>query len=229
MTAAIDDPLNSTDVTRWDRETFASSVTSCPSTRPLTLGETRTAPSGELHDYIYDPVRQVTVDSDDLPVAGKKCKPRVVVMPDPINQGTCYDFTRDEAERLGQVLREVATSTVIPVHVGVLTTDDTSCAGVAVGRPTAISRPVVMGVQDARLFLDYLRLAVDECEIATQLAGARNSALEQIRACDVADDAATRDRAIVRAIRAGVRVGDIVSVAGTARRDCMGDLARPGQ
>lgn len=36
----------------------------------------------------------------------RECAPRVVMTPDPTNQGTRYDFTREEAEALGRSLLE---------------------------------------------------------------------------------------------------------------------------
>lgn len=36
----------------------------------------------------------------------RECAPRVVLTPDPTNQGTRYDLTRDEAEALGRALLE---------------------------------------------------------------------------------------------------------------------------
>lgn len=102
-----------------------------------------------------------------------------------------------------------------PIHVGVLTQDGRACVCVAVGITT---QPAVIDVPDARRLLGYLQRAVDECELAAQLAAerdrARNVAVELIRARVAGDDDTTaRDAAIVRAISTGATF-DEIAVAG---------------
>lgn len=68
------DPLTSTDITRWGRDRTPASAASSWVTRPLALREMRSAPRRDLPTYVYDPVLQVAVDENGLPVAGKKGK-----------------------------------------------------------------------------------------------------------------------------------------------------------
>lgn len=105
-----------------------------------------------------------------------------------------------------------------PVHVGVPTTEDKPCVGVAVGVTTSTTQAAVIGLMDARQVLANLQRAIDECERATHLAGkrdkARNDALEYLRTPGDIADTSARDAAIVRAFGAGATFDEIAGAAG---------------
>lgn len=66
MTAFVDDPLTSWELSNPDRR---GNGQGSPGEMPLALRQLDDAPERDLPDYRYDPVRQVAVDTAGRPLA----------------------------------------------------------------------------------------------------------------------------------------------------------------
>lgn len=75
MVALVDtDPLSSLTIRQDVPASGPSSGKSCPSTRPLALGDAQPAPDPSTLDYCYDPQRQVAVDAAGRPLSPNLAK-----------------------------------------------------------------------------------------------------------------------------------------------------------